>query len=225
METLLLSHNSDETAVLRLALQRLGITTTIVTDFTQVVSNWHEYIVDIIMLTFPKRELPIDTIRQLRAYTDVPLVVICEQQVEESLVNLLDAGVDLVVFRPYSVRVFMAQLRAILRRSAGVPLFSLPVLSRGDIILNPSDRTVQVNQESPKRLTQLEFRLLYTLMINAGEIISPERLVEYVWGYSGRGDRNLVRGLIKRLRAKVEPVIQKPHYIITVAGVGYLFNK
>ena len=178
----------------------------------------------IILLTFPKRELPVNSIKQLRAFTDIPLVVLCEHQVEEALVSLLDAGVDLVVFRPYSVRVLMAQLRALIRRAAGVPLYSLPVLARGDIILDPSDRTVQVDQESPKRLTQLEFRLMYTLMNHANQAISAERLVEHVWGYSGRGDRDLVRGLVRRLRTKIEPIYQKPQYIITVSGLGYMFK-
>lgn len=228
MEALLLVHNSDESAVLKLAFQRLGLSVKIVTDLSQIVANWQNYVADVIVLTFPKRELPINTIRQVRAFTDVPLVVICEQQVEESLVNLFDAGVDLVVFRPFSARVLMAQLRALFRRFAGstegIPFFSLPVLARGDIIVNPSERTVQVNQGSPKRLTQLEFRLLYALMNHAGQTISAEQLVEYVWGYNGRGDRNLVRGLIKRLRAKIEPCPEEPRYILTVTGMGYMLN-
>jgi len=221
MEALLLAHNSDESAVLRLALQRLGFAVRINTDFAQIVSNWQDYTVDIIMLTFPKKELPISTIRQLRAYSEAPMVVICEAQIEESLVSLLEAGVDLVIFRPFSVRVLISQLRALLRRVVGVPLFTMPVLARGDIKLDTSERTVQVNQDSPKRLTQLEFRLLFTLMSNAGQAISSERLVENVWGYSGSGDRDMVRGLVKRLRDKVEPDPKKPCYIVTVAGVGY----
>lgn len=225
MEILLLSTNPEESALLRLAFQRLGLTVRITTDFEEMVTNWQSYNADIITLAFAKRELPIRTIRRLRTFSDVPLVVISEVQIEEQHVYLLDSGVDLVVFRPYSTRLLMAQLRALLRRAAGVPLFSLPMLTQGEIRLDPTDRTVQVQQENPRRLTQLEFRLLYTLMSNSGRVISAERLVEHVWGYNGRGDRDLVRGLIKRLRAKVEPAPQKPRFIITIPGLGYKFSS
>jgi DNA-binding response OmpR family regulator len=70
----------------------------------------------------------------------------------------------------------------------------------------------------------LEFRLLFTLMTHAGRVIPAENLVEYVWGYTGEGNRSLVRGLIQRLRTKVEPNPSKPRYILTQPGVGYRFN-
>ena len=79
------------------------------------------------------------------------------------------------------------------------------------------------NQE--KRLTQLEFRLLYTLMTNVGQIIPTDQIVEHVWGYSGEGNRELVRGLVQRLRSKVEPVPRKPEYILTEPGIGYYFSR
>ena len=94
-----------------------------------------------------------------------------------------------------------------------------------DVVLDPSIRTVQVGDNPAKRLTQLEFRLLYTLMINVGQIIPTDQIVEHVWGYSGEGTRELVRGLVQRLRSKVEPVPRKPEYILTEPGIGYYFNR
>jgi DNA-binding response OmpR family regulator len=75
-----------------------------------------------------------------------------------------------------------------------------------------------------KRLTQLEFRLLFTLMTHAGRVLPAETLVEYVWGYSGEGNRGLVRGLVQRLRSKVEPDPANPKYILTEPGLGYRFE-
>jgi DNA-binding response OmpR family regulator len=72
-------------------------------------------------------------------------------------------------------------------------------------------------------LTHLEFRLLHELMIHQGQILTTEVIVDRVWGYS-EGDRELVRGLVSRLRAKVEPDPRKPRFVITVPGVGYTFN-
>ncbi len=221
MEALLLSHNSDESAALRLALQRAGFFVRISMDFEKIVSDWRENTADLIVLTFPKQEIPLSTIKQLRAFTPVPFVVIAEYKTEDAFVAMLDAGIDLVLFRPYSTRVFIAQVRALLRRASGVPLFSLPILTKGDIVLEPSERTVKIKDKASQRLTQLEFRLLYILMVNAGQTLSSDRVIEYVWGYSGKGSRDLVRGLIKRLRGKIEEDPQDPRYILTVTGAGY----
>ena len=61
----------------------------------------------------------------------------------------------------------------------------------------------------------------HTLMIHREQVVPTETLVEHVWGYDGEGDRELVRGLVSRLRAKIEPNPRYPHYVITVPGVGY----
>lgn len=221
MEALLLSHNSDESAALRLALQRAGCFVRISMDFEKIITDWRENTADLIVLTFPKQEVPLSTIKQLRAFTPVPFVVVTEYKTEDAFVAMLDAGIDLVLFRPFSTRVFIAQVRALLRRASGVPLFSLPILTKGDIVLEPSERAVKIKDKTSQRLTQLEFRLLYILMVNAGQTLSSDRVIEYVWGYSGKGSRDLVRGLIKRLRSKIEEDPQNPRYILTVTGAGY----
>jgi DNA-binding response OmpR family regulator len=132
-------------------------------------------------------------------------------------------GADEVVARPFSARLLITQVRALLRRAGGVPLFSLPTLSLAGLTLDPATRMVEFSSRPSKRLTHLEFRLLYTLMINRGQILPTDTIVERVWGYSGQGDRELVRGLISRLRAKVELDPRNPSYILTVPGVGYSF--
>lgn len=101
----------------------------------------------------------------------------------------------------------------------------MPTLTLTDLSLDPATRTVQVTGQPSRRLTHLEFRLLYTLMIHRGQVIPTETIVERVWGYSGQGDRDLVRGLISRLRAKVEKDPRNPYYILTVPGVGYSFRE
>ena len=221
MEALLLSYNSDESAALRLGLQRAGFFVRISMDFEKIINDWRENTADLIVLSFPKPDVPLSSLKQLRAFTPVPIVVLTEYKTEDMLVALLDAGVDEVLFRPYSTRVLIAQVRALMRRASGVPLFSLPILTKGDILLEPSERTVKIKEKSLQRLTQLEFRLLYILMVNAGQTLSSDRVIEYVWGYNGKGSRDLVRGLIKRLRDKIEEDPQNPRYILTATGAGY----
>jgi DNA-binding response OmpR family regulator len=117
----------------------------------------------------------------------------------------------------------IAQVRALMRRAGGVRLFSLPSLSLAGLTLDPASRSVQLEGRPPRRLTHLEFRLLYTLMIHRGQVLTPETIVEQVWGFEGKGDKELVRGLVRRLRTKVEPEPGVPRYILTSPGVGYSF--
>ena len=97
-------------------------------------------------------------------------------------------------------------------------------MSVGDLTLDPGSRTVQVGGNPPRRLTHLEFRLLYTLMVHRDQVLPTETLIESVWGYTGEGNRELVRGLVSRLRAKIEPNPRTPRYVLTVPGVGYTLS-
>jgi DNA-binding response OmpR family regulator len=224
MYALLLAHNADESAVLRLALQRAGFASRVTTDFKESIQDWQTKPADMVLLAF-KDEVEITLIRELRSLTEVPIVLVSKPINEDLHVELLEAGVDLVIYRPFSARLMISQLRALMRRAMGVMVFNLPSFALGDLTLDPSVRTVQIKDQSPKHLTRLEFRLLYTLMIHRGQVLSTEILVERVWGYSGRGDRDLVRGLVKRLRAKIEQVPSTPRYILTVPGVGYKLQE
>jgi DNA-binding response OmpR family regulator len=224
MYALLLTQDSDEKAVLSLVLQRAGLAVTASNDLERALRTWPERPADLILLALGGDD-PLADVRRIRAETTVPVAVIVSQVLEEIHYELLDAGADLVVSRPFSARLLIAQMRALLRRAGGVPLSSLPTLSLADLTLDPATRTVQVTGQSSRRLTHLEFRLLYTLMIHRGQVLPTETIVEQVWGYTGQGDKELVRGLMHRLRTKVEPDPGNPRYILTVPGVGYSFNQ
>jgi DNA-binding response OmpR family regulator len=224
MNALLLAYNVDESAVLRLALQRAGCAAMLSTDLVQAIRDWPSHPADLILLAF-KEKVPTDRIKGFRAQAEAPLVIVCNPISEDQHIELLEAGADLVVFRPFSARLLITQFRVLLRRALRTPLLNLPSMTVGDLALDPSTRIVQIAQDDFVRLTQLEFRLLYTLMIHAGQVVPNDVLVEHVWGHSGRGDRDLVRGLIKRLRAKIEPEPHNPKFIHTIPGVGYTLQR
>ena len=90
----------------------------------------------------------------------------------------------------------------------------------GDLTLDPSTRTVTVTGGQRRRLTPLEFRLLYTLILYRGQTLPTALLVERVWGYEGDGSTDLVRGLVRRLRTKVEQDPRQPRHVLTVPGVA-----
>ncbi|MBC8264273.1 MAG: response regulator transcription factor [Anaerolineales bacterium] len=223
MYALLIAEDSDEAAILSLVLQRAGLAVTSSNDLERAMQSWTERPADIVLVAV-HQTAPLAQVRRVRAETEAALVLVVEPIGEKERCALLENGADLVAIRPFSARLLIAQVRALLRRTGGVPIFSLPTLSLGGLTLDPATRTVQVEGQSPRRLTHLEFRLLYTLMIHRGQVLPTDTIVERVWGYSGEGDRDLVRGLISRLRAKVEVDPRNPQYILTASGIGYAFR-
>ncbi|MBI9043430.1 MAG: response regulator transcription factor [Anaerolineaceae bacterium] len=226
MQALLFSPHLDESNVFKAILQQAGLMVKSAQSLDQAIEAWPENPAELVFISLSGTPgEAIKHIKQIRAYTVVPILVIADLLTEDLKVDFLEAGVDLLVSRPYSVRLLLAQIRVLLRRGTGIPSFSLPTLTQRDVSLNPADRTVQVGIRESKRLTQLEFRLLYTLMTHSGQIIPTEQIVEHVWGYSGVGSRELVRGLVQRLRSKVEENSHQPQYILTDVGIGYFFKS
>jgi len=225
MQALLYSVYNDETAILTTILQQAGMAVTPVKELSLILEDWPQRPGDLILIALARDTLQFKTfVRQVRVDAAVPIVLVTSGLSEEEQVEWMETGVDLVVLRPYGVRLLLAQLRVLLRRSLLLPFHTLPKMTRNGIVLDPTSHTVKVGEGEPKRLTQLEFRLLYAFMTHPGQIIPPENLVEYVWGYNGEGNRELVRGLVQRLRSKVEPDPGTPKYILTEQGVGYLFD-
>jgi DNA-binding response OmpR family regulator len=223
MYALLLAQDSDEKAVLSLVLQRAGLAVTSGDDLERALRIWPERPADLIVSAL--RDETCAAVSRIRAETTVALIVIRDQTDEETHYRLLESGADLVLTRPFSARLLVAQVRALSRRSGNMPLSNLPTMTVADLTLDPSTRSVQVADQPARRLTHLEFRLLYTLMVNRGQVLSSESIVHHVWGYTGQGDRDLVRGLIRRLRKKIEPVPSEPRYILTAPGLGYSVNQ
>ena len=223
MYALLVTDDADEAAVLSLVLQRSGLAVTTARDLERAMETWPERPADVILLSLT-HPVPLAQVHRVRSVTEAPLVLAVSSIAEETHYALLEGGADLVVSRPFSARLLIAQVRALLRRAGGVPLVTLPTLSLAGLTLDPATHTVKVAQRPPQRLTHLEFRLLYTLMIHRDQVLPTGTIVERVWGYSGEGDRELVRGLISRLRAKIESDPRQPRYIVTSPGIGYVFR-
>lgn len=167
----------------------------------------------------------ITAVQKIRRATNVPLFLLTNVIPESTHVSLLDAGVDCLFVRPYSTRLLLAQVQAIARRAQAAFSASPAQLEHGAIKLDIASRTVQVDAHPPQRLSQLEFRLLHTLILHQGQVVPTAALVEHVWGYDGAGDRALVRGLVNRVRAKLEPDSSRAQWITTVPGVGYCLKS
>lgn len=223
MYALLIAEDPDDIAIFSMVLQRAGLAVTTAKDFEKALQNWLERPTDIILLALTE-PAPRDHVRRIRIEAKVPLILSIPLQEERLHCDLLNLGADLVITPPFSAKLLIAQVEALLRRAGSMPALTPPSLNVANLTLDPANRTVEVIGKPMQRLTHLEFRLLYTLLTNRGQIIPTDTIVERVWGYTGQGDRDLVRGLISRLRNKIETDPHQPHYILTMPGVGYSFS-
>ena len=162
MYALLVCEDADEEAILSLVLQRVGLAVTSAASLDRALENWGRRTVELVVWALPGHFRP-EEIGRLRERTDALVVAISPATGEECLCCLYEAGADLVLTRPYSVRLLIHQLRSLSRRGRGSHLLSIPPLSFGGLTLDPATRTVKVRDGSLRRLTQLEFRLLHTL--------------------------------------------------------------
>jgi len=214
----------EESALLAYVLQEAGLMQRQFDNLEAALASFKTKPADLVVIAL--RGLPlVDQVRRVRQETTVYVASITEGASEDRVCKAYDLGADLVVQRPFSARLLLQQLRALVRRSQGTVLSILPSMRVGPVILDPGTRTVQVGERPIRRLTQLEFRLLYTLMLHRGQTVPVETIVERVWGYEGTGNTQLVRGLVRRLRAKVEEEPRKPTWIRSEPGVGYRFHE
>jgi DNA-binding response OmpR family regulator len=139
------------------------------------------------------------------------------------LLKAYEAGFDECVLKPIHPLLFEAKLKAWLRRSSNVPVEIMAALRVDDLQLIPSDRAVIFDDHDPVHLTNLELRLLYYLMGRPGRTLRTEELCERVWSHHSIGDARTLKNLVYRLRRKIEADPAHPHYLHTVAGVGYRF--
>jgi len=227
VQVIITTSDADDYDFIASVLRRAGFDPLSQTNLKIAVDQWLDRPADLVVVATrdPDDHTNLRSdIQALRSSTEVPVLVLVESPSELEITKLLYVGTDLVLGLPVGPKVLSGYAHALLRRSGGVPPLALPILDLEEITLNPSTRSVCVRNHPSKRLTQLEFRLLYVLMTHRGQVIPYEVIVDRVWGYSESGSRELVRGLVSRLRSKIEADPSSPHYIHTIPGTGYIFN-
>ena len=227
MKVLIISDDLNSAELLTLILRQAGLlaVTTHRTDGEGALATYAKEVPDMILIDASTRTFDVlDICRALRLETIAPILVSSPCTEEEYILQAFDLGIDEYLPKPISPRLLVAKVNAILRRARSVPLASISGLRAGDVELSPERRTVRLPQRPEIHLTNLEFRLLYCLMSNQGQVLPTETIIQKVWGYSGEGDYRLVKGLVRRLRRKIEPDAKEPHYVKTVLGVGYTFS-
>ena len=176
----------------------------------------------ILDLGLPDRD-GIDVIRDLRGWSDVPVIILSARTDEDDKIGALDAGADDYLAKPFGVGELLARTRAMLRRRSRAGDEMAPVVTFGDVRVDLSRRTVHRDEE-PVHLTALEYRLLTVLVANAGRVLTHRQLLKDVWGPSYVESSHYLRIYVGHLRQKLEADATQPRHILTETGVGYRFQ-
>ena len=165
----------------------------------------------------------LEALRHFREIVGAPVIFVTARRRELDEALGLELGADDYITKPFDLSVLLARVKAVLRRSqrpvAGFQ--STPKsLAIGDLVIDTAAHAVTVSGRSVD-LSPREFELLYTLALEAGQVISADDLLARVWGAEYQGQSQVVYVHIRWLREKIEEIPGQPRRIITVRGVGY----
>lgn len=163
-------------------------------------------------------------LEQIRLFSDVPVIMLTVHDDELSKVRGLELGADDYITKPFSHLELLARVRAVLRRAQSLPLAHEKPFVSGDLTVDFVRREVTRHGE-PVPLTATEYRLLYHLVRNAGQVLPHETLLARVWGREYTDEINYLKVYVSRLRAKLEDDPRNPQHILTEHGIGYWFRK
>lgn len=219
MKALIVDDDRVLADVVAFTLRREGFEVIQAFDGNSALKQWHREQPNIIILDI---NLPVingfEVCSKIREQTNIPIILLTVRGEEDDIIQGLNIGADDYIVKPFSPRQLVARIKAVLRRTGQN---STPnILQVGNLKFTPNKREVILGDNEPVLLTYLENRLLNYLIVNSGQVMKTESIIDHVWGPSG-ADRDMLRQLIRRLRNKVEADPANPFYIRTVPGMGY----
>ena len=226
-EILLADVNPETLAVMAYALRQSGFTVRTVHTCAELKAQLQAasprlIVVDIRLDGMQDFQL----LQEIRAGYATPVLMLSRERAEGAIIAGLDQGADDWLAGPFNHRVFLARVRALLRRCCGDwggrperPI----VMREGDIELDLSQRHVR-KRGMLLSLTNTEFRMLAHLMARAGAIVEHSALMLDVWGFDDPSGRDAIRVTLHRLRTKIEDDPGRPRYLHTVPGIGIMFG-
>jgi len=162
----------------------------------------------------------VDLIRDLRGWSQVPVIILSARTEEAAKIEALDAGADDYLTKPFGVGELMARVRVATRRRAAVGEAREPVFRFGAVEVDLALRTVSRDGQTV-HLTPIEYRLLAHLVANAGKVLTHRQLLREVWGPSHAEDTHYLRIVMGHLRQKLEAEPAQPRHLMTETAVGY----
>ena len=205
-------------------LRREGYEVAVADDGPAALDEFDRNGADLVLLDLMLPGLPgTEVCRQLRARSNVPVIMLTAKDSEIDKVVGLELGADDYVTKPYSSRELVARVRAVLRRGTEPEVLVPSAVEVGPVRMDVERHVVTVNNGAVN-LPLKEFELLEILLRNAGRVLTRMQLIDRVWGSDYVGDTKTLDVHVKRLRSKIEPDPANPRYLVTVRGLGYKFE-
>ncbi len=225
MRVLIVDDDIQLLRALRINLTARGYTVLTAADGRNALRAAAELRPDVVVLDLGLPDLDgTDVIAELRAFTQVPIIVLSARTDSSDKVHALDRGADDYVTKPFGVEELTARLRAAVRRAttvAGSP--DEEPLRAGDLTIDLAAKMV-CRDGQQVRLTPTEWSILELLARNHGKLISRRELLRHIWGPSERKETSYLRVYLGQLRHKLEADPARPRHLITEAGMGYRFR-
>ena len=158
-------------------------------------------------------------LKEIRETSSIPVLMLTAKGEEKDVLNGFELGTDEYINKPFSPKILMARVNAVLRRSTDDSI-GKKVVEAGGIQLDV-DAHVATNDGNPVELSVKEFELLYYFINNEGIALSREKILNHVWDYDYFGDARTIDTHVKKLRSKLD---DKGNYIKTIWGMGYKFE-
>ena len=163
----------------------------------------------------------LEVLRQIRDWSSVPIIIVSARGQEHDKVTALDLGANDYLTKPFGVGELFARIRVALRLASKTP--AEPVFTTGELKVDLTARRVWVKGQEV-HLTPTEYRLLTTLIRDAGKVLTQSYLLKEVWGPGHAHEGHYLRVAMAKLRSKIESEPARPRIIITEVGVGYRLN-
>jgi len=162
--------------------------------------------------------------QNIHEFSQIPIIMITAKDSDEEKVQGLDAGADDYVTKPFSANELVARVRAVLRRTRLWDEHPEPAFSFQDLVIDFVRHKVTAGSQEVN-LTATEYRLLAYLVHNAGRVLTPDQIIEAVWGEEYIGEAHLLQVNMARLRQKLKDDARNPKYILTKSGIGYMMQQ
>lgn len=200
------------------ALTTYGYKMTTASDGLEAIATFEREQPELILLDL---EMPrcngMEVCQRIREYSATPIIVLSVKGSEADIVSVLDLGADDYLVKPFRLAELLARVRAVMRR--GGKTLTTKVIC-GDLEIDTEMHKVTVTGRTVN-LTPIEYALLEELAQNVGRVLTTHLLLQRVWGSQYSDATDYVKGVIRRLRVKLEPDPAHPRYIITEPHLGY----
>jgi DNA-binding response OmpR family regulator len=222
MKILLVDDDPDLLAVIGFALQQAGFLVVKANDGIAALEAFQREQPDLAVLDVNMPRMGgFELAQKLRERSQIPLIMLTVRNEEEDVVRALSLGADDYLSKPFSPRILLARVKALLRR---VGIEAEETVAFGSLALDAAELTLTGLAQGPVRLTPLETRFLQLLFAHGGRTVPTERLLVHVWGNRAGGNRQLLKQLVHRLRQKIEKDPADPQLVRTVPNAGYLID-